>query len=199
MPRSYRSWPAAMRASMANILRKVTGTTTMRTKMKSVTLPVGRAIASVAVLSATAVLSGCTEGSAHAANASRVSVSAGSIARPDSESYPVVRALYVNRWRAQSPKAMQKLFRIADSSEINGLVIDMKDEFGLNFRPKNSKFAAYAGDGHGAVGDVRALVDSVKAHGLIPIARVVVFKDPVTAAATPAWTIRRPDGTAWMD
>ena len=43
-----------------------------------------------------------------------------------------IRALYVNRWASQSKKRMTKLIGIADSTEINGLVIDMKDEFGLN-------------------------------------------------------------------
>jgi hypothetical protein len=49
------------------------------------------------------------------------------------------------------------------------------------------------------VRDVRALVDSVKAHGLLPIARIVAFKDPVAAAANPSWTIRRQDGSVWID
>jgi hypothetical protein len=42
-------------------------------------------------------------------------------------------------------------------------------------------------------------VDSVKAHGLLPIARIVAFKDPVAASANPAWTIRKPDGSVWID
>jgi hypothetical protein len=42
-------------------------------------------------------------------------------------------------------------------------------------------------------------VDSVKAHGLLPIARLVAFKDPVAAEANPDWTIRREDGSMWRD
>ena len=137
----------------------------------------------------------CTERSAHAASHA---AGEGYVGREDSTSYPIVRALYINRWTAQSARKMQKIFAIADSSEINGLVIDMKDEFGLNFRPTNAKFLKFAGT-RSYVHNVSALVDSVKAHGLIPIARVVVFKDPVTAAANPDWTIRKPDGTTWMD
>ena len=55
--------------------------------------------------------------------------------------FPYVRALYVNRWAAQSPKRMRDIIRIADETEINGLVIDMKDEFGLNYHPSNPTWA----------------------------------------------------------
>lgn len=117
----------------------------------------------------------------------------------DTSRTPVVRALYVNRFAAQSHKRMRWLLGVADSTEINGLVIDMKDEFGLNYRSANPDFRRNAGSGSGMVHDVAALLDSVHAHGVFAIARIVVFKDPVTAAANPAWTIRRPDGSEWRD
>jgi len=131
----------------------------------------------------------------------RVATSAGSVMRTvaDSNAYPVIRGLYLNRFAAQSSKKLRHLFAIADSSEINAFVIDMKDEFGLNFRTRNKEFAKNAGADHGHVADVKALVDSVKAHGLLPIARIVAFKDPVAAQANPEWTIRREDGSIWQD
>jgi hypothetical protein len=118
---------------------------------------------------------------------------------PDSGDYPVIRALYLNRFAPQSERKMRHMFAIADSTEINGFVIDMKDEFGLNYRSSNPKVAKNAGSGHGIVGNVRRLVDSVKAHGIVPIARIVAFKDPVAAQVNPGWTIRREDSTTWLD
>jgi hypothetical protein len=117
----------------------------------------------------------------------------------DSGGYPVIRALYLNRFAPHSPRKMRRMFAIADSTEINGFVIDMKDEFGLNYRSAKPELRKNAGSGRGMVGNVKALVDSVKAHGLIPIARVVAFKDPVAAEANPDWTIRREDGSIWTD
>jgi hypothetical protein len=110
---------------------------------------------------------------------------------------PVVRALYVNRWAAQSKKKMAKLIAIADSTEINALVIDMKDEFGLNYATKNPEFAKNAGSSSKA--NVVALLDTLKAHKIFPIARIVVFKDSVTARVHPEWTIRKTDGSVWRD
>ena len=54
---------------------------------------------------------------------------------------PIVRGLYVNRFAAQSTKRMRKLIAIADSTEVNAFVIDVKDEFGLNI-PSQDPHAA---------------------------------------------------------
>jgi len=130
----------------------------------------------------------------------RVTSSAGNVTQvADSNAYPVIRALYLNRFAPQSAPKMRHLLAIADSTEINGFVIDMKDEFGLNYRSANPKLRRNAGGTHGMVGNVKRLVDSVKAHGLVPIARVVAFKDPVAAQVNPEWTIRREDSTIWLD
>lgn len=117
----------------------------------------------------------------------------------DSGSYPVVKGLYLNRFAAQSGKKMRHLLSIADSTEVNGFVIDMKDEFGLNYRSSNPAFRKNEGGTHGIIGNVRALVDTLKAHGIVPIARIVAFKDPVAAKLNPEWTIRREDGSVWLD
>jgi len=131
----------------------------------------------------------------------RVTNSGGAVARPaaDSNAYPVLRGLYLNRFAAQSPRKLKHLFAIADSTEINAFVIDMKDEFGLNYRSKNAQVSRNAGGERGYVADVKALTDSVKAHGIVPIARIVAFKDPVAAQINPAWTIRREDSSVWRD
>ena len=110
----------------------------------------------------------------------------------------VIRALYVNRWAAQSSKRMRQLIDIADRTEINGLVIDMKDEFGLNYRTTSPSFAKNAGTA-GVVPRLVELLDTLRAHRILAIARIVVFKDSVTARVHPEWTIRRTDGSVWRD
>jgi hypothetical protein len=112
--------------------------------------------------------------------------------------FPIVRALYVNRFAAQSTKRMRQLVQMADETEINALVIDMKDEFGLNFKTSNAEFARNAGTA-GTVRDLRGLLDTLHAHKILPIARLVVFKDSVTARVHPDWTMRRQDNSIWRD
>jgi hypothetical protein len=119
------------------------------------------------------------------------------LARDDGPA-PAIRALYVNRFAAQSKRRMPHFIALADSTEINALVIDMKDEFGLNYHSANPKFAQNAGD-MGKIRDVKRMLDTLKAHGILPIARIVVFKDSVTALLHPEWSIRREDGSVWRD
>jgi hypothetical protein len=137
---------------------------------------------------------------AHSARGTAAPVASGRVVAPiDVEKeFPVVRALYVNRFAAQSTKRMRQLIAMADETEINALVIDMKDEFGLNYRTANAEFTRNAGNA-GVVRDLPALLDTLRAHGILPIARIVVFKDSVTARVHPEWTIRREDGSIWRD
>jgi hypothetical protein len=111
---------------------------------------------------------------------------------------PIVRGLYVNRFAAESSKRMRQLIALADATEINAFVIDIKDEFGINYKSADPVVQRNAGKG-GAIGDLRTLLDTLKAHKILAIARIVVFKDSVTARLNPQWTIRKADGTAWRD
>ena len=121
-----------------------------------------------------------------------------SVAARDSaiRSRTIVRALYANRAAAQNGPKMRHLIAIADSTEINAIVLDMKDEFGLNFRTTNAEWAKNTGN-HGVVRNLKALLDTLKAHDLLPIARIVVFNDSVTARVHPEWNIRNTDGGIW--
>jgi hypothetical protein len=111
---------------------------------------------------------------------------------------PIVRGLYVNRFAAQSIKRMHKLIAIADSTEVNALVLDVKDEFGLNIPSQDAMLQKNAGKA-GVIPNVRQLLDTLKAHDILAIARIVVFKDSVAARANPDHVIRKPDGTPWRD
>jgi hypothetical protein len=109
-----------------------------------------------------------------------------------------IRGLYVNRFAAQSAKKMRHLIAIADSTEINAFVIDIKDEFGLNFHSSDPLLQKNEGT-QTKVTDLKSLVDTLNAHGILPIARIVVFKDSVAARANPEHTIRKADGSPWRD
>ncbi|MFI5311374.1 MAG: putative glycoside hydrolase [Gemmatimonadales bacterium] len=114
---------------------------------------------------------------------------------PDSA---IVRGLYVNRFAAQSAKKMRSLIAIADSTEVNALIIDIKDEFGLNYASSDSSVSRNAGRA-GVIPNLKTLLDTLRAHHILSVARIVVFKDSVTARVNPEWTIRKPDGSLWRD
>ena len=111
---------------------------------------------------------------------------------------PIVRGLYVNRFAAQSARRMRRLIDIADTTEINAFVIDVKDEFGLNI-PSDDPMVKKNAGAAGVIPNVRALLDTLKAHDILAVARIVVFKDSVAARVNPSHVIRKTDGTPWRD
>ena len=120
-------------------------------------------------------------------------------ARPVSlDDTTIVRALYVNRWASQSPRRMRQLIALADSTEINALVIDMKDEFGINYESTDPVVERNAGHGD-RIPHLAELLDTLRAHRIRPIARLVVFKDSVAARVNPDHVIHQPNGQPWRD
>jgi hypothetical protein len=109
-----------------------------------------------------------------------------------------IRGLYVNRFAAQSTKKMKKLIGIADSTEINAFIIDVKDEFGLNWHSSDPLLQKNEGR-MTKVANLKALLDTINAHGILPVARIVVFKDSVAARLNPEHVIRKTDGSPWRD
>jgi hypothetical protein len=118
----------------------------------------------------------------------------------------VLRGLYVNRWAALGQR-VRELIAVARRTEINALVIDVKDDRGFVLYRSGVPLAREIGaDANSSevlampVARVRALLDTMRAHGIYPIARIVVAKDPLLASARPEWTIvRKRDGTPWTD
>lgn len=109
-----------------------------------------------------------------------------------------IRGLYLNRFSVQSTNKLRKLIALADSTEINAFVIDIKDEFGLNIVSTDPMLQKNAGTMTKAV-NLKAWVDTMRAHGILPIARIVVFKDSVASRMNPTHTIRKADGSPWRD
>ncbi|HUQ45044.1 MAG TPA: putative glycoside hydrolase [Gemmatimonadaceae bacterium] len=114
----------------------------------------------------------------------------------------VVRGLYVNRWAANGPK-MWALIDVAKRTEVNALVLDVKDDRGyLLYRSSVPLARAIGADRHTPMpaNRLRAVLDTMRAHGIHPIARIVVAKDPMLANAKREWAVqRRADGKPWLD
>lgn len=129
-----------------------------------------------------------------------------SSARPAPVAYiphpDTLRGLYVNRWAALG-NSMWKLIDVAKRTEINALVIDVKDDRGLVLYKSRVPLAQKIGaDTNRPMSQRRmaALFDSLRANNIYPIARIVVAKDPLLAGKQLEWAIkRRADGKPWLD
>ena len=118
---------------------------------------------------------------------------------PREEAPPIIRGLYVNAYKAGSGKHRGRLIEIADQTEINAFVIDMKDERGLHYASELELQNELTDDREITIRNPRAFIDTLKAHDIYLIARIVVFKDPILSKAQPDWSVRNPGGGLWVD
>src|SRR2546421_2885562 len=111
-----------------------------------------------------------------------------------------IKGLYVNAWAFGSPKLWQ-LVRLADETEINAFVVDVKDDTGCLLYPSAVPTAQQIGANQCVrAKDARARLDTLHAHGIYPIARIVVAKDPLLAERKPQWSVKdRDTGGVWRD
>ncbi len=118
---------------------------------------------------------------------------------PVGEPPPVVRALYANAWVFGGERFFD-LVRLADTTEINALVIDVKDGTGsITYRSSVVTAIEIGANGLIRARDVRARLALLQEHGIHPIARIVVAKDPLLADAKPTWAVRDVGGGLWQD
>jgi hypothetical protein len=114
----------------------------------------------------------------------------------------VVRGLYVNRWAALGER-MWQLIDVAKRTEVNALVIDVKDDRGFMLYRSSVPLAhAIGADTNRPMSAkrLRAILDTMRAHQIFPIARIVVAKDPLLAQTKTEWSVKRKsDGTPWLD
>ena len=111
-----------------------------------------------------------------------------------------VRGLYVNSWSAGSRRRLAALIALADSTEVNSFVIDIKDATGYVSHPTGVALARDIG----ATGEIRIpslsyLLGKLQEAGIYPIARIVIVKDPLLAEARPDLAVQDTAGGVWID
>ncbi|HEY6222421.1 MAG TPA: putative glycoside hydrolase [Gemmatimonadales bacterium] len=110
-----------------------------------------------------------------------------------------VKALYVNAW-AFSGNRLWQIVRMIEGTEINSLVVDVKDDTGcILYRSQVETARQIGASACARIADVRARLDTLHAHGLYAIARIVVAKDPLLAERKAAWSVKSTEGGLWRD
>src|SRR5690606_6019073 len=73
-----------------------------------------------------------------------------------------------------------RLLKLIDSTDLNAMVIDIKDDFGnLTYKPEEDSPLFKLDIGKPYIKDPRKMLETLEEQKVYPIARVVVFKDSV--------------------
>ncbi len=110
------------------------------------------------------------------------------------------RALYLSFYGVGSKALRGPALKLIEETELNALVIDVKGDRGMI--PYRSSVALAAEIGAQkiiTVRDAEGLFASFKEKSIYTIARIVVFKDDLLAAARPELAVRTPTGQIWRD
>ena len=96
---------------------------------------------------------------------------------------PKVKGIYVTAYSAGGSR-MNQLVDLMDKTELNAMVIDIKDDEGyITYKTDNPKLKEL-GKSQPFIKDIKQLMKRLEKHDIYPIARVVVFKDTILAKKT---------------
>lgn len=110
-----------------------------------------------------------------------------------------VRGIYLTSYSAANPATRDALIGLAERTEVNAFVINVKDDWGhINFEADHP-IAAAADAVVGDLGDVRALTALLRSKGIYSIARVVTFKDAMVPKSRPDVAAAHVSGGVWKD
>ena len=113
--------------------------------------------------------------------------------------YPdAVRGVYVTGHSAGGSRFNQ-LVELMDNTELNAMVIDIKDDFGnLTYKPKEDSPLFKYEIGKPYIKDPRGILETMEKKEIYPIARVVVFKDTELAESKPELSFVD-NGSVWKN
>ncbi|MFT7557421.1 MAG: hypothetical protein ACI83D_000085 [Planctomycetota bacterium] len=119
-----------------------------------------------------------------------------------------VRAAYMTAWVAGTTKARDAVISFIDNSEINAVIIDIKDDTGHVSFVTTDPVVMSIGSSKARIRDIHALIELLHSKGVYVIGRIAVFQDPYFANKFPdqavqsistdtVWRDRK--GIAWVD
>ncbi|OGR52932.1 MAG: hypothetical protein A3I11_04745 [Elusimicrobia bacterium RIFCSPLOWO2_02_FULL_39_32] len=109
-----------------------------------------------------------------------------------------VKGIHLTSWVAGSKKARKRIGALLKETELNSIVIAIKEFQGEVYIPgvylaeKNKLFV-------NAIPDIKEYLEQLKKDGVYTIARIVVFKDDGMARKMAELAVKKPDGTLWTD
>lgn len=110
-----------------------------------------------------------------------------------------VKAIYLTGYTAGSKTRRQALRDVVNSTELNAMVIDVKDASGRVFFDTNIEHVDNIGSEDIRIPDLKDWLQELKADGIHTIARIVVFNDPYLASHTPEIALKHQSGGLWRD
>ncbi len=111
-----------------------------------------------------------------------------------------LKAVYMSSWTAGSPAGRERIIKMIDETEINAVVIDVKDSTGAVSFKMDDPTVAKVNPFEDRISDIDGLIKELHDKNIYVIARVAVFEDPHLSKVRPDLAVKRKsDGGTWHD
>ena len=112
-----------------------------------------------------------------------------------------VKGIYMTACVAGTPSFRAKLLKFANETEINTIIIDVKDYTGtISFDIDDPEFKDNAGGGC-RVKDMADFIETLHKNNIYVIARITAFQDPYITKLHPEWAVKKNSdkNVVWKD
>lgn len=110
-----------------------------------------------------------------------------------------IKGIYVTGQKAGISEYLEELTAIVDETEVNAMVIDIKNDSGEITYKIDLALAEEIGAGTNYIRDIKDLVSKLKEKDIYLIARIVAFKDPILAEKKQEYSLKNKDGSLFQD
>ena len=112
-----------------------------------------------------------------------------------------VKAIYMSSCVAGTPSFRDRLIQLVQETEVNSIMIDVKDYSGtISFRPESQAWLPAWNAAECGARDMREFIARLHQEGIFVIGRITVFQDPFYAPQNLEQAVQRLDKqTVWRD
>jgi len=110
-----------------------------------------------------------------------------------------LKAIYLTNWAAGTPSYRAKLFDTIDTTQVNAVVIDIKDYTGRIGFPVDDPVLVASGAEQDRIPDIKEFIASLHAKGIYVIGRISSFQDSYIVTKHPEWAVATKEGGIWQD
>ena len=111
-----------------------------------------------------------------------------------------VKAIYMTSWVAGTRDFRERLVKIVDTTEINSIIIDIKDYTGkVAFKTEDESLAKYEAS-ENRISDIKEFLEYLHEKDIYVIGRISVFQDPHLVKMRPDLAVKKTqEGDVWKD
>lgn len=110
-----------------------------------------------------------------------------------------IHGVYFSAGKVSNQQKVEQIIERLDGTDINAVVIDVKDDTGRITFAMNNELAASIDAISNQIWDAGKMVDLFHDHGIYVIGRIVAFRDPILAVKKKEYAILKPDGSVFQD